>query len=260
MLFSGRMKVPRRNHSNNGYEKTCPRLFGGGFRLIKKQWMIPLSAALLIGLSGCSSNNRANVSTESQNSARPIGYYSNESHRNNGNGLTVDNDGPVTEFMDHQFGNEGRIAAEQKRQMLQTRDENGNPLNPTKPLAKNDRNFLMRDNQFSTSDYNYHGHMNRRYGNAGVVTDAAFQDKVTNQIRGKVAAIDNVRSIRSVVYGNIVTVSVKLDDNSKAAATKKAIRKAVKPYADGRYIQVYVDEGALGRDRNFRNDIQQRPR
>lgn len=190
---------------------------------------------------------------------RPIGYYSNESHPNGGNGLTVDNDGPVTEWFDHNVGSEGRLAADAKRKMLQTRDENGNPPNPTMPLAKSDRNFFQRDNKFSTSDFNYHGHMNRRNGSAGLVTDADFQDARTNNIRRAVAGVPNVDHIRTVGYGNTIMIAVHLVDDGKASATKKAIKQAVKPYADGRPIQVLIDDGAFGRDRNFRNDIQLKP-
>ena len=218
----------------------------------KKLWMIPFSTVMVMGLVGCSGNNKADVS-------RPMGYYSNESHPDNGNGFMTDNDGPVTELMDHQLGAEGRMQAEQKRRYLQTRDENGNPPNPTKPLAKTDKNWLQRDNRFSTSDFNYHGHMSRQYGNAGVVTESSFQDQVTNKIRNSVQRVANVRSVRSVGYGNTIIVSVKLADNSRAPETKRAIRNAVKPYADGRDITVYTDDGALGRDRNFNNHIQQSP-
>jgi spore cortex protein len=221
--------------------------------------MIPISTVMIIGLAGCSGNNRAGVNTESQNLARPLGYYSNEGHPSHGNRFMIDNDGPLTELMDHQLGDEGRIEKEQKRRYLQTRDENGNPPNPTKPLAKNDKNFILRDNRFSTSDFNYHGHMNRRYGNGGVVTESSFQDQVTNKIRNRVQRVENVRSVRSVGYGNTIIVSVKLKDDSRANETKREIRNAVKPYADGRGITVYTDDGALGRDRNFNNHIQLSP-
>ena len=222
--------------------------------------MIPLSAVMMIGLSGCAANNnRADVNDQNQNPARPIGYYSNENHQNKGNGLTTDNDGPLTEMMDHTLGVEDNNTNQQNRKLLQTRDENGNPPNPTKPLATKDQNFFQRDNRFSTSDMNYHGHLSQQNGNAGVVTDPKFQDNVTNKIRGKVAAVNNVQDVRSVSYGNTIIVSVALLDNSKAAKTKKSIRKAVKPYADGKSITVFIDEGAIGRDRNFGNHYQQQP-
>ncbi|EKN66204.1 spore cortex protein CoxA [Neobacillus bataviensis LMG 21833] len=222
----------------------------------KKQWMIPLSAFLLLGAAGCASdNNRAGVKGNN-NLTRPIGYYSNENHPNNGNELIRDNDGAITEMMDHNLGAEDQVINEQNRRQMQTRDENGNPKNPTTPLAKKDRNFFQRDNRFSTSDMNYHGHLSTNMGNTGVATNPNFQDDFSNKIRNKVAAINNVQDVRSVAYGNTVIVSVKLHDNSKAADTKRAIKNVVKPYAKGRGVTVFTDEGAIGRDRNIHNDNQ----
>jgi spore cortex protein len=217
--------------------------------------MIPLSTVMIIGLTGCAGNNRADINNRNQNPARPIGYYSNENHPNDGNGLITDNDGPLTEIMDHTLGDEDNLTNQQQRKQLQTRDENGNPANPTKPLAKSDRNFFQRDNQFSTSDLNYHGHLNQQIGNTGA-TDPKFQDNISSKIRKKVATVRNVQDVRSVAFGNSIIVSVDLIDKSRATATKKAIRNAVKPYADGRPVTVLTDEGALGRDRNKDNDIQ----
>lgn len=227
----------------------------GVFRLNVKQWTIPLTVMMVIGLAGCANkNDPASINSDKQNPARPIGYYSNENHANNGNGFTTDNDGPITEMMDHTLGTEDQNAL--RRQQLQTRDKNGNPVNPTKPLAATDRNFLQRDNRFSTSDMNYHGHLNKKIGTMGMATNSKFQDNVTNQIRSKVEGMNNVQAVRSVSYGNTVTVSVTLIDKSKAKQTKAAIRKAVQPYANGNSVTVLTDEGAIGRDRNIDNDIQ----
>jgi spore cortex protein len=226
--------------------------------LNKRQWMIPLSVLLMIGASGCAKyDNRTSVN-DTNNPIRHVGYYSNENHPAQDYELLRDNDGPITEFMDHTFGDEGRLQREEKRRMLQTRDENGNPKNPTTPLAATDQNFFQRDNRFSTSDMNYHGHLNTKVGNAGTVTDPDFQENVTDKIRARVSGMENVRSIRSVSYGNIVTVSVVLNDHKRAAQTKRAIRDAVKPYVHGKTVTVISDEGTIGRDRNINNEIPQR--
>lgn len=225
----------------------------------KKQWMIPLSAFLLFGLAGCGNDNQKNqINNGERHSAQPLGYYSNENHPDHPYNFLTDNDGAFTEIMDHSFGDEARLSRERKSKMLQNRDENGNPKNPTVPYAKQDQNFFQRDNRFSTSDMNYHGHLNKKIGLNGVKTDKEFQDKVTNQIRNSVADVPNVRSIRGVSYGNTVWVSVVLKDNSKAAETKRAIVDAVRPYANGKDVTVVLDEGTWGRDRNIHNDIPQR--
>jgi len=222
--------------------------------LNKRQWMIPLSFTLLLGVTGCTNDN--NRTGNGNNLTRPIGYYSNENHANNDYEILRDNDGTLTEIMDHNLGEEDQKTDKKTRNQMQTRDENGNPENPTVPRAKTDRNFFQRDNRFSTSDLNYHGHLSAKNGNNGVVTDPDFQDRFTAKIRDKVENINNVRNVRSVAYGNTVIVSVSLHDHDRAAETKRAIKKAVQPYAKGKSIQVITDEGTMGRDRNIHNDFQ----
>jgi len=223
--------------------------------LNKKQWMIPVTACLLLGAAGCARDNNRSGSNEN-NLARPIGYYSNENHQNNDYGILRDNDGAVTEIMDHNLGIEDQAVNDRTRKQMQTRDENGNPKNPTASRVKTDRNFFQRDNRFSTSDMNYHGHLSVKNGNAGVATDPNFQDNFTAKIRTIVADIDNVDKVRGVAYGNTVIVSVTLQDQRKVAATRRAIQKAVKPYAKGRSVTVINDDGTWARDRNFHNDHQ----
>jgi spore cortex protein len=222
--------------------------------LNKKRWMIPFSVLLLAGTAGCASNNDSN-----KNALNPAGYYSNENHRATDNGFLRDNDGGLAELMDHNLGDEGRYDKENRRKMLQERDENGHPKNPTTPRAKTDRNWFQRDNRYSTSDVNYHGHLNKDIGNsnAGSVVDPGFQERITDRIRNKVRDVDNVRSIRSVSYGNTVRISVKLVENSKAEETKREIENAVQPLVSDRAVRVITDEGALGRDRNINNERRQ---
>ncbi len=234
---------------------TCSRLAEGVFRLNKKPWIIPLSAIIALVLTGCANDDQA-ASDKNDRNAQPMGYYSNENHQNGRNGMPGDNDGPLPEAMDHTFGDEGQINNENRRQQMQKRDENGNPPNPSKPLADHDHNFFQRDNRFSTSDVNYHGHMSRRLGTTGTTTNRENQDAATDNIRRRVAAVENVRSVRSVVYGNTVVISVILNDNDRADETKREIQNTVKPIVAGRDIQVMTDEGAMGRDRNRHSDKQ----
>jgi spore cortex protein len=230
----------------------------GVFRLIKKQWMIPLSALLTIGLAGCANDDQAGGEKNRNDNALPMGYYSNENHKSNKNGWPADNDGPLPEAMDHTLGLEHGIANENTRRQMQVRNENGNPQNPTTPLAKEDRNFFQHDNRFSSSDANYHGHLNQRRLNVPGTdtTNPEAQDRVTDQIRSKAAAVDNVQQVRSVLYGNDVIVYIEVNDGGRSDETKKAVQTAVKPYANGKNIRVITDDGALGRDRNHHNGEQ----
>ena len=256
MVYSGRINPLRSSQPNHEHIYLCSCILEGVFRLNLKQWMIPLSALLTVGLSGCANDDRAAMDNDNKNMGQPVGYYSNENHKNGSNGMPGDNDGPVTEYMDHNLGVENQSNNEERRKRFSDRDENGNPPNPTKPLANHDHNFFQRDNKFSASDANYHGHMNQRLGNTGTTTKPESQDRKIERIKSRVADIENVQQVRSVVYGNSVLVSVKLNNNNRTEQTKKAIQDAVKPLVGGRSVQVIMDDGAIGRDRNRNNDSQ----
>lgn len=226
----------------------------GVFRLNKKQLLTPLLVISLFGAAGCAGNNRTGVNERSNDNVRPIGYYSNENHQNDSTGFFADNDGPLTEMMDHSLGAEDQVTDSQKRRSLQTRDENGNPPNPTKPLAANDQ-FLKKDNRFSTGDVNYHDQLSQNLNNTGKTTDPQALGRISDRIRQKVMTVNNVQDVRSVVYGSSVLISVDLIDKSRAAATKKAIRKAVQPYVNNRAVTVISDEGTFSRDRNNQTGV-----
>lgn len=216
----------------------------------QKRWMIPITVMLAIGITGCSSNQRSGVNERYSDNARPIGYYSNENHPQNRSGLMNDNDGPITEMMDHTFGAEGKTVKEQQRLQLQKRDANGNPPNPTVPLASHDQNFFNRDNRFSTGDANYHGHLNQNIANTGFYADSAVHKKLTEKVRKRAAKVRNVKKVRSVIYGSSVLISVEIKDKSKETQTKREIAKAVAPVVDGRGVTVTIDDGTFSHTRD----------
>lgn len=219
----------------------------------KKRLAGSLFVMILLGVSGCAGYNRTDVMNQN-NVSRPIGYYSNENHQNKTSGLFSDNDGPIIELMDHTLGAESDIAARQKRASLQTRDENGNPPNPTAPLAAEDQ-FLNKDNRFSTSDANYHNQLNQNINNTGFSTDHKALARISEKLRRKVSGTANVRDVRSVIYGSSVLIAVDLIDKSKADTTKKEIQKAVKPYVNGKAVTIITDEGSFSRDRNNQSGV-----
>jgi spore cortex protein len=203
-------------------------------------------------------NNRNNANDRNINHQktgydflRPFGYYSNENHNSGNARILDDNDGPIIELMDHMFGDEGQVERNRNMRTLQTRDENGNPGNPTKPLAKTDRNFFQKDNRFSTSDVNYHGHLdanNSRIRSANnTVNDIQLADKLDHAT----ASVVNVEDVHSIVYKNSVIIAVDLKDLSKETEARQQILKAVEPYVKGRTVNVISDEGTFTRIRDI---------
>jgi spore cortex protein len=143
------MKPPFVTQAKVKHMIVCLAFAKGVLRLNKKYLVLPLSAVMALGLTGCGNNDEATINDNDRNHAQPMGYYSNENHKGNAE-ILEDNDGPVTEMMDHTLGTE-------RNNNTRLRVGNENPDNPTRPIANTDRNLLQRDNRFSNSDANYHG-------------------------------------------------------------------------------------------------------
>ncbi|WP_210366768.1 YhcN/YlaJ family sporulation lipoprotein [Bacillus sp. REN3] len=206
----------------------------------KKFLMLPFASILVAAMAGCTGN---------QGAEQPLGYYSNDK----GNEVDVmdDREGPVTEMMDHSFGKEARVSEERKRAMLQSRDENGNPPNPTVPRSDHDHNFFQRDNRYSRGDVNYHGHLNENRDNPRIYKNTEEDKQDAKRVEQAVEAIDNVDKVRSVMYGREVEIAVDLKDKSLEKKTKKEIEKAVTPMIEGRELRISTDEGTFSRSRDI---------
>lgn len=213
---------------------------------MNKLCLLGLAGMLSVGLAGCGNfdNARSGAQKQQINNAKPMGYYSNENHQNGNARILDDNDGPLTEIMDHSLGAEGK----RNDLNLKNLDDNGNPPNPTLPLASHDKNFFQRDNRFSMSDANYHGHLDNTLQKAGSASNM-------NNIRRAAASVKNVKDVHSVAYGTSVVIAVDLKDKSQAKDTKRRVKDAVKPYLGGKTCTVLVDEGTFSRNGNIHNDI-----
>lgn len=233
----------------------------GVFRLHKKLIAVPLAALMSMGLTGCGTNDETAVQDRNNEQVQPMGYYSNENHGNRGGNARVedgtDNDGPLTEMMDHTFGGEGRNNGNNRnnRNALQVRDEGNNTGNPTVPLADRDRNFFQKDNRFSHSDANYHGHLDDNTRKAKSSYYQAYEGELAEKIGDVTASVPNVEDVRSVTYGSNVLIAVDLTDYSKEEETKADIHEAVQPYLRGRSAKVVTDEGTFSRLRNIDNNL-----
>lgn len=95
---------------------------------MKKLLLILSAAAAFLGMTGCGANNQEADQDREGGGALPIGYYSNENHGKGGNAILNDeNDGPITEMMDHTFGGEGK--GNRSPQQREGRNNNGTGLN-----------------------------------------------------------------------------------------------------------------------------------
>jgi spore cortex protein len=214
--------------------------------LHKKYLIASVTAIFSMGLVGCGNNDETARQDLLNDVGQPIGYYSNDDMNNGGNARVLDEkDGPYKEFYDHTIGSESEWMRKQA----------GKTENPNKPLANYDKSFFERDNRFSHSDANYHGHLDDQTRKAKNSYYTAYEGELAEKIGDVTASVENVEDVRSVVYGSNVLIAVDLTDYSKDEETKEEISQAVKPYLRGRSTTVVTDEGTFSRIRNIDNDL-----
>jgi spore cortex protein len=248
------MKIRHHPHSNNEHERMLITARMGVFRLNKKMLLVPLASLITIGLTACNGDNEAAIQGTNRNQGQPLGYYSNEK----GNEIDAmdDREGALTEIFDHNFGKEGIVEENRKRKMLQSRDENGNPPNPTVPRSDHDHNFFQKDNKYSRGDLNYHGQLSEHKGSgkAGIYTNTEQDNKLARKVGLAAESVDNVDKVRSVLFGREVEIAVTYKDKSLKKQTDKKIKKAVRPYTEGRDLRIIEDDGTFSRTRNIDYD------
>lgn len=185
----------------------------------KNKLVAPVLLTLTIGLTGCSVNEDQTADQNRLNNARPIGYYSNEQHEvNNNNRFTSDNDGPITEIMDHTYGDEDN------RNGIDVQNVNNRD-------GVNVRNVNNRDAIRDKAD------KNDREDSVSYDTDLA--EKVSNVA----SKIENVKNARSIVYGENVLVALEVENTKNIDQTKTKVKDKLDDSINGRDISVVTDRG-----------------
>lgn len=258
MGVSARMKAPLSCHYNNEQIAHACYFSEGVIRLNKKSLIFPVSALLSLGLAGCGTNDESAVQDRYNDSTKPVGYYSNENHRNGGGNARMldgaDNDGPVTEMMDHTFGSEGQYESNNQRNQ-KVGSSGDNPLNVATPVKDDTRELSQGDELFSRSDENYHAHLGDNDRKARSSYYEGYEGNLVEKINLTAANINNVKDVQTVLNGNNVIIAATLKDTSREEATKTEISRAIQPYLNGRTSYVVTDEGTLSRLRYIDNDL-----
>ncbi|KAB2338694.1 spore cortex protein CoxA [Cytobacillus depressus] len=198
----------------------------------KKLFTFPVAAIMSIGLVGCGvNNNETAVQDRNNDTIQPVGYYSNENHRGNSGGNVrildrTDNDGPVTEWMDHTLGNED---AHYRR---------------------------LQNDGFSKSDMNYHGHLGFNERKPRSSYYEAYDGNYVNQIN-QAAHVNNVKNVQTLVKGNDVLIAVNLANNRLKGDTIANIRQSVKPYVSGKNVHIVTNPSTFNRIKVIDNDLRE---
>ncbi|WP_400242624.1 YhcN/YlaJ family sporulation lipoprotein [Niallia sp. JL1B1071] len=185
----------------------------------KNKLVAPVLLTLTFGLAGCGVNDDQTADQNRLDNARPIGYYSNEQHDvNNNNSFTTDNDGPMTEIMDHTYGDE----------------DNKNGVGVQNVNNKNGVNVRNVNNRNATRE---NGNIDDRDDRVSYDTELA--EKVSNAA----AKIDNVKNARAVVYGDNVLVALEVANTKNVDQTKAKVKDKLNDSLNGRDISVVTDRG-----------------
>ena len=211
------------------------KIVEGEYSLMK--WMktaAPFTLSIML-LSGCGNTNQ-DLDNDGNDSELPLGYYSNERHEqeSTGNARVLgnqDNDGPLTEAMDHTFGLEGqqnRVKARNVNQQKSLGDnvnaydtELADKINNAALKVKNVkdvRTVVYNDNVLIALEVN-----NRKTINA---TKADVRKNVGSYIKGKEASIVTDKgiflNIDSINKGIRKGLPEKTIDMNKRSVIKKA--------------------------------------
>jgi spore cortex protein len=209
-----------------------------------KRKYVTISATVLmaLGLVACGTNNEGASDNGQGNQPLPMGYYSNENHEESGGNadwLNEDNDGPLTEMMDHTIGGES--------QDREIRGVNNNAA----PQGKHGNTL------FSRSDKNYHGHLNGNNSEARSSYYTNYDGNLAKKVGKEAATVVNVTDARAVIHDNQVIIGAILEDPQRADETKSSIRDAVKRHVNGKSVTVVTDEGTYNRIRTIDNTLRE---
>ncbi|PAE21695.1 hypothetical protein CHH80_04530 [Bacillus sp. 7504-2] len=202
----------------------------------KLTWLA--AVAIVLSLGACGNNDEAVDGRDRQPLA--IGYYSNEHHEEDGgntNWLNEDNDGPVTELMDHTIAGEGR--------------NNGIRGINNEAAPGGEYNHTL----FSRDDQNYHAHLNDNNSGARSSYYTAYNGRLAQRVGNIATTVVNVADARAVVHRERIIVGAVLEDPLRAEETKAAIVDAIEPYADGRIVSVTTNDSTYSRIRTIDNQL-----
>lgn len=210
-------------------------------------------ATIVIGLTGCSTNDETALQDKRTERTLPIGYYSNENHENNGGNAIIlegsDNDGPAVEIMDHTLGKE----SETNRRVMRSSNSDSE-LNSLAPVD-NRNNQRSVDPLIGQRAINYHGHLNNANSTQRQSYYTGYEGKFAERITTAVKGVQNVKDARTIVYGKNVIIGVQLANGNLVEETKRNIQQDIQKHVDGRTVYYVTNESRFNAIKAMDNDL-----
>ena len=115
-------------------------------------------------------------------------------------------------------------------------------------------NLYDKDDAYSKSDRNYHGHESMPL-HAKSSYYNAYEGELVNEINLVANGVEHVIDSRTIVMENEMLVALLLDDYDHAQAVKETVRDQVSSMTEGRKLYVSADEGIYYRSMTLDNNL-----
>ncbi|MGM1032087.1 MAG: YhcN/YlaJ family sporulation lipoprotein [Bacillota bacterium] len=111
-----------------------------------------------------------------------------------------------------------------------------------------------KDDAYSTSDRNYHGHESKPLKAKSSYYNS-YEGSLADRVNGVVNKVEQVSDARTIIMQDEMLVALLLDDYSQAKDVKQRIKKEIGPLTNGRTLYVTTDEGVYFRTMTLDNNL-----
>ncbi|MED4690296.1 YhcN/YlaJ family sporulation lipoprotein [Peribacillus frigoritolerans] len=111
-----------------------------------------------------------------------------------------------------------------------------------------------KDDAYSTSDRNYHGHESKPLKAKSSYYNS-YEGSLADRVNGVANKVEQVSDARTIIMQDEMLVALLLDDYSQAKDVKQRIKKEIGPLTNGRTLYVTTDEGVYFRTMTLDNNL-----
>ena len=111
-----------------------------------------------------------------------------------------------------------------------------------------------KDDAYSTSDRNYHGHESKPLKAKSSYYNS-YEGSLADRVNGVANKVEPVSDARTIIMQDEMLVALLLDDYSQANDVKQRIKKEIGPLTNGRTLYVTTDEGVYFRTMTLDNNL-----
>ncbi|WP_342488464.1 YhcN/YlaJ family sporulation lipoprotein [Cytobacillus sp. FSL W7-1323] len=189
----------------------------------KKILFVPFAVVMSMSLAACGTNNDASETTdENRNRTVPMGYYTNEQHNQKSKfKLLNDDDGAVTEWMDHSLG---------------------------------DETDTTRDGKFSKTDVNYNGHIEYNHVPRSNYYQS-YEGELIEKVIHEAEEVEQVKEARAAEHDGKIVIALRLNKDADEKQVEQEVFSKVKSFVGERKVRIVTNESQFFRLNTIDNDV-----